>query len=75
MNNSTTKTNLKKAFEDSGYTYEELAKLLGISYSYCYKVINNEKYKKNIYYNLAAKIALVLKKDITELFGEQVDFF
>ncbi|PFW87217.1 transcriptional regulator [Bacillus pseudomycoides] len=75
MNNSTTKTNLKKAFEDSGYTYEELAKLLGISYSYCYKVINNEKYKKNIYYNLAAKIASVLKKDVTDLFGEQVDFF
>ncbi|MEK4655979.1 MULTISPECIES: helix-turn-helix transcriptional regulator [Bacillus] len=75
MNNSTTKTNLKKAFEESGYTYEELAKLLGISYSYCYKVINNEKYKKNIYYNLAAKIALVLEKDVTDLFREQVEFF
>jgi len=44
--NKVKKTKLKKAFEESGYSYEELAVTLGISYSYCYRVINNERYKK-----------------------------
>ncbi|WP_035430918.1 helix-turn-helix domain-containing protein [Bacillus sp. UNC322MFChir4.1] len=69
------KTKLKMAFEKSGYTYEELAKNLGISCSYCYKIINNEKYKKKIYYSLASKISHELKSDIKELFDEQVNFF
>ncbi|MED1303087.1 transcriptional regulator [[Bacillus thuringiensis] serovar konkukian] len=67
-------TKLKMAFKESGYTYKELSKLLGISYSYCFKIINNEKYKKNIYYSLASKVADVLEKDIKDLFDEQVIF-
>ncbi|WP_144489714.1 helix-turn-helix transcriptional regulator [Bacillus thuringiensis] len=75
MHKEYSNTKLKSAFEESGYTYEELALKIGISYSYCYRIINNDKYKKNIYYSLAAKIARVLKKDISDLFDEQVKFF
>ena len=39
-------TQLKQAFKESGYTYQELATILGISNSYCYKIINNDKYQK-----------------------------
>ena len=53
-------TQLKQAFKESGYTYQELATILGISNSYCYKIINNDKYQK-IYYNLASRIAFVLR--------------
>ncbi|ARJ20488.1 transcriptional regulator [Bacillus mycoides] len=63
-------TQLKKAFKDSGYTYQELAGILGISSSYCYKIINNDKYKKNVYYSLASQIAGVFKRDIVDLFEE-----
>ncbi|MBG9612477.1 MULTISPECIES: helix-turn-helix domain-containing protein [Bacillus] len=71
MNSSNSeKTQLKQAFKESGYTYQELAGILGISNSYCYKIINNDKYQKNIYYNLASRIACVFKKDIANLFDK-----
>ncbi|MEB9377021.1 helix-turn-helix transcriptional regulator [Bacillus cereus] len=68
-------TKLKAAFKNSGYKYQELADALGISCSYCYKLINNHNYKKKISYNLASRMANELKADVVDLFEEQVDFF
>ncbi|UGO51580.1 putative helix-turn-helix transcriptional protein [Bacillus phage vB_BanS_Booya] len=75
MKISVEETKLKTAFKNSGYKYQELADALGISCSYCYKLINNHHYKKKISYNLASRIANVLKSDVVDLFEEQVDFF
>ncbi|MCR6846229.1 helix-turn-helix transcriptional regulator [Bacillus sp. IBL03825] len=75
MNESNNETKLKLAFQASGYKYQELADKLNISCSYCYKLINNHNYKKKISYNLASKMAHVLKESVVDLFEEQVDFF
>ncbi|MFB5555026.1 helix-turn-helix domain-containing protein [Bacillus cytotoxicus] len=75
MRVSVEETKLKTAFKKSGYKYQELADVLGISCSYCYKLINNHQYKKKISYNLASRIATALKADVVDLFEEQVDFF
>ncbi|MED2663553.1 XRE family transcriptional regulator, partial [Bacillus thuringiensis] len=40
MQNQKQLTALQKAFEDSGLKYHELANMIGISKSYCYKIIN-----------------------------------
>lgn len=39
------------------------------------RLINNHHYKKKISYNLASRMANVLKSDVVDLFEEQVDFF
>lgn len=75
MKTNVEETKLKTAFKNSGYKYHELADALGISCSYCYKLINNHHYKKKISYNLASRMANVLKSDVVDLFEEQVDFF
>lgn len=69
------KTKLKTAFQNSGYKYQELADALNISCSYCYKLINNHNYKKNISYSLASRMANMLNANVVDLFEEQVDFF
>ncbi|MBE7097321.1 helix-turn-helix domain-containing protein [Bacillus cereus] len=69
------KTRLKAAFQNSGYKYQELANELNISCSYCYKLINNHNYKKNISYSLASRMANMLNANVVDLFEEQVDFF
>ncbi|SFK05165.1 MULTISPECIES: helix-turn-helix transcriptional regulator [unclassified Bacillus (in: firmicutes)] len=75
MLNNNKKTKLKIAFDNSDFTYEKLAEIVGISKSYCYKIINVHKYKKNIYYGTAAKIAKALNEDVSELFNEHQIFF
>ncbi|MCU5063148.1 helix-turn-helix domain-containing protein [Bacillus thuringiensis] len=74
MLNNNKKTKLKIAFDNSDFTYEKLAEIVGISKSYCYKIINVHKYKKNIYYGIAAKIARALNEDVSELFNEHQIF-
>ncbi len=68
MQNETKKTELQKAFEESGLKYHELAVMVGISKSYCYKIIN---WNLRVYYDVAVKIANVLEKDTSILFKEQ----
>ncbi|MDA2525875.1 helix-turn-helix transcriptional regulator [Bacillus cereus] len=75
MLNQNTKTKLKTAFDNSGFTYEELAEVVGISKSYCYKIINNHKYKKRLYYSTASKIAKALNEEVSILFDEHEKFF
>ncbi|QWH60169.1 XRE family transcriptional regulator [Bacillus mycoides] len=75
MKVSNNETKLKMAFQASEYKYQELADELDISCSYCYKLINNHNYKKKISYNLASRMAHVLKENVVDLFEEQVDFF
>ena len=60
-----------KAFEDSGLKYHELANMVGISKSYCYKIIN---YNLRVYYDVAVKISNVLGKETDILFNEQEKF-
>ncbi|WP_337360682.1 helix-turn-helix transcriptional regulator [Bacillus mycoides] len=75
MLNNKPKTKLKLAFDKSEFTYEELAVIIGISKSYCYKIINSHKYKKRIYYSTASKIARALNAEVTDLFDEQEKIF
>ncbi|PRT25508.1 helix-turn-helix domain-containing protein [Bacillus thuringiensis] len=68
MQNETAKTELQKAFEESGLKYHELAVMVGISKSYCYKIIN---WNLRVYYDVAVKISEVLGKETSILFKEQ----
>ncbi|OOR30274.1 helix-turn-helix domain-containing protein [Bacillus cereus] len=68
MQNETAKTELQKAFEESGLKYHELAVMVGISKSYCYKIIN---WNLRVYYDVAVKISNVLGKETSILFKEQ----
>lgn len=68
MQNETKKTELQKAFEESGLKYHELAVMVGISKSYCYKIIN---WNLRVYYDVAVKISNVLGKETSILFKEQ----
>ncbi|PFZ02958.1 transcriptional regulator [Bacillus wiedmannii] len=68
MQNETKKNELQKAFEESGLKYHELAIEVGISKSYCYKIIN---WNLRVYYDVAVKIANVLGKETSVLFKEQ----
>jgi plasmid maintenance system antidote protein VapI len=68
MQNETVKTELQKAFEESGLKYHELAVMVGISKSYCYKIIN---WNLRVYYDVAVKISKVLGKETSILFKEQ----
>ncbi|MEW4213414.1 helix-turn-helix transcriptional regulator [Bacillus thuringiensis] len=68
MQNQKQLTALQKAFEDSGLKYHELANMVGISKSYCYKIIN---YNLRVYYDVAVKISNVLGKETDILFNEQ----
>ncbi|MDR4328318.1 helix-turn-helix domain-containing protein [Bacillus pseudomycoides] len=68
MQNETLKTELQKAFEESGLKYHELAKMVGISKSYCYKIIN---WNLRVYYDVAVKISKILGKETSILFKEQ----
>ncbi|AJH65311.1 helix-turn-helix transcriptional regulator [Bacillus cereus] len=68
MQTDTPKTELQKAFEESGLKYHELAKRIGISKSYCYKIIN---WNLRVYYDVAVNISKVLGKETTILFKEQ----
>lgn len=75
MPNINKKTELQKAFEESGFKYQELADELGISKSYCYKVINYNNYGLRVYYDLAVKLSEVFGKEVSVLFKEQENFF
>jgi len=68
MQNEILKTELQKAFEESGLKYHELAEMVGISKSYCYKIIN---WNLRVYYDIAVKISQVLGRDTSILFKEQ----
>ncbi|PGA40072.1 helix-turn-helix domain-containing protein [Bacillus toyonensis] len=68
MQNETAKTELQKAFEESGLKYHELAVMVGVSKSYCYKIIN---WNLRVYYDVAVKISRVLGKETSILFKEQ----
>ncbi|MGW6151321.1 helix-turn-helix domain-containing protein [Bacillus mycoides] len=75
MLNENSITKLKTAFDKSDFTYEGLAEVIGISKSYCYKIINAHKYKKRLYYGTASKIAKVLNEEVADLFDEHENFF
>ena len=61
-------TELQKAFKDSGLKYHELAKMIGVSKSHCYKIIN---WEMRIYYDTAVKIANALGKEPSLIFQRQ----
>ncbi|MCQ6527888.1 helix-turn-helix domain-containing protein [Bacillus mycoides] len=66
------KTELQKSFEESGLKYKELASIVGISTSYCHKIINQNL---RVYYDVAHKIAKALGKEPSLLFKEQEKIF
>lgn len=68
MRNQKQLTALQKAFEDSGLKYHELASMVGVSKSYCYKIIN---YNLRVYYDVAVKISNILGEETDILFKEQ----
>ncbi|MCU5668871.1 helix-turn-helix transcriptional regulator [Bacillus cereus] len=65
MKNEHGKTELQKAFKESGLKYHELGERLGVSKSYCYKIINGQT---RVYYDIAVKIAGVFGKETSVLF-------
>ncbi|MGE6550278.1 helix-turn-helix domain-containing protein [Bacillus mycoides] len=67
MRNKLKQTELQKAFKASGLKYHELAQIIGVSKSHCYKIIN---WEMRIYYDTAVKIANALGKDPSLIFQE-----
>lgn len=67
MQNKSEKTELQKAFKDSGLKYHELAEIIGLSKSHCYKIIN---WNIRIYYDTAVKISKALGKEASILFQD-----
>ncbi|MGX5633409.1 helix-turn-helix domain-containing protein [Bacillus thuringiensis] len=68
MRNKLKQTELQKAFKDSGLKYHELAKMIGVSKSHCYKIIN---WEMRIYYDTAVTIANALGKEASLIFQDQ----
>ncbi|EOQ01464.1 helix-turn-helix domain-containing protein [Bacillus cereus] len=68
MRDKSKPTELQKAFKDSGLKYHELAKMIGVSKSHCYKIIN---WDMRIYYDTAVKIANAFGKEASLIFQDQ----
>ncbi|MEC2865060.1 transcriptional regulator [Bacillus thuringiensis serovar kyushuensis] len=72
MRDKSKQTELQKAFKDSGLKYHELAQIIGVSKSHCYKIIN---WDIRIYYDIAVKIANAFGKEASLIFqGQQKKF-
>ncbi|PGS61396.1 transcriptional regulator [Bacillus cereus] len=68
MRNKLKQTELQKAFKASGLKYHELAQIIGVSKSHCYKIIN---WEMRMYYDTAIKIANALGKEPSLVFQDQ----